>query len=103
MTTKAQKYACKQWGRYGRLQAQHGYEAAHQNQAQCGLLEHISLRGLERLLGILRHTLRHWLTEWLPQLPPCQHRWDVTKTPEKMSGERRVEALQRSRNSIDHW
>ncbi|MBZ0307040.1 MAG: IS1 family transposase, partial [Anaerolineae bacterium] len=77
----AQKYACKQCGRYGTLQAQRGYEAAQREQAQRGLLERISLRGLERLLGISRHTLSRWLTDLAQQLPPldetlAEAQWD---------------------------
>lgn len=77
----AQKYACKQCGRYGTLQAQRGYEQAQRDQAKRGLLERLSLRGLERLLGISRHTLSRWLTELVQQLPPLvdtltEAQWD---------------------------
>src|SRR5215213_7124990 len=54
----SQKYHCKDCGRYGTLNAQLGYAVSSQQQAKRGGLERVSLRGLERLLGLSRRTLR---------------------------------------------
>jgi insertion element IS1 protein InsB len=41
-------------------------------QAKRGLLERLSLRGLERLLGICRRTLQRWLVQWMAAVPPLE-------------------------------
>ena len=54
----AQKYACKGCGRYGTLHGQTGYSETVQQQVKRGVLERLSLRGLERLLAISRRTVQ---------------------------------------------
>lgn len=54
----SQKYHCKNCGRDGTLNAQRGYDASIQAQAQRGVLERVRLRGLERLLCLSRRTLQ---------------------------------------------
>jgi IS1 family transposase/transposase-like protein len=68
----AQKYVCKTCGRYGTLQAQRGYSEQRRTQAQDGVLERVSLRGLERLLGISRRTIARWIATWASELPPLE-------------------------------
>ena len=68
----AQKYACKQCGRYGTLQAQRGYAEPVRGAVQRALLERISLRGLERVWGVSRRTIAQWLEAWATQLPPLE-------------------------------
>src|SRR5512145_2825073 len=68
----SQKYACKQCGRYGTLQAQRGYSEPQRAQVQQAVLERVSLRGLERLLGISRQTIARWSEAWAAQLPPLE-------------------------------
>jgi IS1 family transposase/transposase-like protein len=68
----AQKYACKQCGRYGTVQAQRGYAEQVRAEVQRAMVERISLRGLERLLGISRRTIAVWIEMWARQLPPLE-------------------------------
>jgi IS1 family transposase/transposase-like protein len=68
----AQKYACKQCGRYGTVQAQHGYSEQRRAQVQRAVLERVSLRGLERMLGISRRTVAEWIETWAGALPPLE-------------------------------
>ena len=68
----SQKYQCKDCGRYGTLNAQRGYDAATQAQARRGMLERVSLRGLERLLCLSRRTLRRWMAGWIDDLPALE-------------------------------
>jgi IS1 family transposase/transposase-like protein len=67
-----QKYHCKACGRYGTLNAQPGYATPVREQARRGLLERLSLRGLERLLALSRRTLQRWLCQWIDELPPLE-------------------------------
>jgi transposase-like protein len=69
----AQKYACKACGRYGTVQAQRGYGEAMRRQVQRAVLERVSWRGLERLLGISRRTVAHWVEAWASH--PWKRRW----------------------------
>jgi insertion element IS1 protein InsB len=68
----SQKYHCKDCGRYGTLNAQSGYDAATQAQIRRGVLERVSLRGLERMAGPSRRTIQRWLTGWIGALPPVE-------------------------------
>jgi IS1 family transposase/transposase-like protein len=68
----SQKYACKQCGRYGTIQAQRGYGKTVRKQVQHAVLERISWRGLERLLGISRRTVANWVEAWASALPPLE-------------------------------
>ncbi len=65
----AQKYACKQCGRYGTVQAQRGYSEQRQVQVQRAVRERVSVRGLERVLGLSRRTIARWIETWASQLP----------------------------------
>jgi transposase-like protein len=66
----SQKYHCKTCGRYGTLQAQRGYAPLSHAQVKRGVLERLSLRGLERMLKVSRRTLSRWLEGWIAALPP---------------------------------
>lgn len=68
----SQKYHCKDCGRYGTLNAQRGYDAPMQKQVKRGVLERLSLRGLERLFSLSRRTILRWLTGWIDELPPLE-------------------------------
>lgn len=68
----SQKYHCKDCGRYGTVNAQSGYDSATQAQVRRGVLERVSLRGLERLLGVSRRTTQRWLVGWITDLPPVE-------------------------------
>jgi insertion element IS1 protein InsB len=68
----AQKYACRSCGRYGTLHAQRGYSAAVQQQVKQGMLERVSLRGLERLLTLSRRTVQRWLIGWVQAVPALE-------------------------------
>lgn len=68
----SQKYHCKDCGRYGTLNAQSGYAAPIQAQVRRGVLERVSLRGLERLVGLSRRTIQRWLGCWIDDLPPVE-------------------------------
>jgi len=65
----AQKYHCKGCGSYGTLQAQRGYEPAVHSQVKQAVLERVSLRGIERSLGVSRRTVSRWLSAWIAQQP----------------------------------
>lgn len=65
----SQKYHCKDCGRYGTVNAQSGYGATTQAQVRRGILERVSLRGLERLLRVSRRTIHRWLVGWIDELP----------------------------------
>jgi IS1 family transposase/transposase-like protein len=69
----AQKYACKNCGRYGTVQAQRGYGERVRAQVQRAVLERISWRGVERLLGLSRRTVAGWVEGWAGELPPLEH------------------------------
>jgi IS1 family transposase/transposase-like protein len=73
----AQKYACKGCGRYGTLHGQTGYSETVQQQVKRGVLERLSLRGLERLLAISRRTVQRWLAGWVQAVPALE----TTLTP----------------------
>jgi hypothetical protein len=66
----SQKYHCKTCGSYGTLKAVRGYESAFRAQVKRGVLERLSLRGLERMLRVSRRTLSRWLQGWIASLPP---------------------------------
>jgi IS1 family transposase/transposase-like protein len=68
----AQKYACKACGRYGTVQAQRGHGETVRKQVQRAVLERVSWRGLERLLGISRRTVANWVEAWASVLPPLE-------------------------------
>lgn len=68
----SQKYHCKDCGRYGTLKSQFGYAELVQAQAKRGVLERLSLRGLERLLCLSRRTIQRWLGKWIDNLPPLE-------------------------------
>jgi len=77
----AQKYHCKSCKRYGTLKAQRGYGQDTHAQVKRAVLERISLRGIERLLGISRQTVASWIAHWATHLPPlattlADARWD---------------------------
>ena len=36
------------------------------------VLERISLRGIERLFGVSRHTVAEWIMQWVAHLPPLE-------------------------------
>ncbi len=65
----SQKYHCKDCGRYGTLNAQYGYDAPTQAQVKRGVLERLSLRGMERMVAISRRTIHRWLTRWIADAP----------------------------------
>jgi transposase-like protein len=68
----SQKYHCKDCGRYGTLNAQQGYDASIQAQVKRGVLERLSLRGMERMVSISRRTIHRWLTRWIEAVPPVE-------------------------------
>lgn len=61
----AQKYHCKTCDRYGTLQAQIGYTMKIRNDVKRLALERVSLRGIERVLGLSRRTISRWLARWI--------------------------------------
>ena len=61
------------------MHPQRGYSAQTQAQVKRAILERISLRGIERLFGILRRTVAHWLEGWADQLPPLADTLDVAR------------------------
>jgi insertion element IS1 protein InsB len=65
----SQKYHCKDCGRYGTLNAQQGYDALVQAQVKRGVLERVSLRGMERMLCVSRRTISRWLIRWIDEVP----------------------------------
>lgn len=64
-----QRYACRSCGRYRTLHTQSGYSASGWQQVKQGVLERVSLRGLERLLAITRRTVQRWLVGWVQAVP----------------------------------
>jgi IS1 family transposase len=54
------------------VDAQVGYDAATRAQVQRGLLERLSLRGVERVLGICRRTIQRWLVHWMAAVPSLE-------------------------------
>ena len=68
----SQKYHCKACGRYGTLNPQQGYDAPRRAQVKRGVLERLSLRGLERLMSISRRTIQRWLSRWIADVPPLE-------------------------------
>lgn len=66
----SQKYHCKDCGRYGTLKAQSGYDVSTQAQVKRGVLERVSLRGLERVFSLSRRTIQRWLAKWMAAIPP---------------------------------
>ena len=75
----AQKYYCKNCGRYGTLHAQRGYDERTRAQVKRAVLERISLRGIERLFGLSRRTVAHWIEDWAEQLPPLADTLDEAR------------------------
>ena len=65
----AQKYHCRNCGRCGTLQPQRGYGKVVRAQVKQAVLERLSLRGIERLLGVSRRTVSPWLVGWMEQQP----------------------------------
>jgi insertion element IS1 protein InsB len=77
----AQKYYCKACDSYGTLCPHRGYAAQMRAQVKRAVLERVSLRGIERLLGVSRRTVADWLEAWGETLPPlettlAEARWD---------------------------
>ncbi len=68
----SQKFHCKDCNRYGTLDAQKGYSPQVRSQVKRGVLERVSLRGLERMLGLSRRTISRWLSQWIEQAPPLE-------------------------------
>ena len=68
----SQKYRCNDCGRYGTLNASQGYDALVQTQVKRGVLERLSLRGMERMLAISRRTISRWLARWIDEVPPLE-------------------------------
>lgn len=66
----SQKYHCTSCGRYGTLAAARGYSPHEQAQVKRGVIERLSMRGLERLLQVSRRTVSRWLEQWVKQVPP---------------------------------
>lgn len=66
----SQKYHCKACGRYGTLNRQGNDHQQRQRQVKRGVLERLSLRGLERMLSLSRRTIGRWLEAWIEQVPP---------------------------------
>ncbi len=66
------KYRCKDCNRYGTVDAQKGYSPQVRNQVKRGVLERVSLRGLERIVGVSRRTIRRWLSHWIEAVPPLE-------------------------------
>jgi insertion element IS1 protein InsB len=67
-----QKYHCKSCDSYGTLQAQRGYSKRTRAQVKRGVLERLSLRGVERLFGVSRRTVARWIEDWSEHLPPLE-------------------------------
>lgn len=77
----SQKYHCQDCGRYGTLQAQSGYPDTVKEQVKRAVLERVSLRGIERIMGLSRRTVARWIVQWAQDLPPLETtlapaRWD---------------------------
>jgi len=58
--------------KHGTLNAQPGYDAPTHNQVKRGVLERLSLRGLERLFSVSRRTIQRWLARWIDETPPLE-------------------------------
>ena len=67
-----QKYHCKNCLSYGTLNAQPRYDKRIRRQVKRAVLERISLRGIERLFGVSRHTVAEWIMQWVAHLPPLE-------------------------------
>ncbi len=67
-----QKFHCKNYNRYGTLNAQKGYSREIRQRVKQAVIERISLRGIERIFGIARQTVSRWLRDWIAQLPPVE-------------------------------
>ena len=68
----SQKYHCKACDSYGTLQASQGYDKVFKEQIQKAFLERLSLRGIERVFDVSRHTVSRWVVEWAANLPPLE-------------------------------
>jgi hypothetical protein len=68
----AQKFHCKNCGRYGTLAAQGGYGEPVRRQVKRAVLERASLRGIARIFGLSRRTLARWIEHWAASLPPLE-------------------------------
>lgn len=67
-----QKYHCKSCASYGTLHAQPRYDERMRTQVKRAVLERLSLRGIERLFGLLRRTVADWIESWAEHLPPLE-------------------------------
>ncbi len=66
------KYYCKNCSSYGTLEAQRGYAGRSRAQVTHGVLEQVSLRGIEGIFGLSRRTVE-FTTNLLPK-------WDIQRT-----------------------
>jgi insertion element IS1 protein InsB len=67
-----QKYYCKSCASYGTLHPQQRYDERTRRQVKRAVLERISMRGIERLFGLSRHTVADWIEDWAVHLPPLE-------------------------------
>lgn len=65
----AQKYHCHQCGGYGTLEARGRYTPADRAMVLRTYLERVSMRGIQRIFGVVPRTLLKWLEQALQQLP----------------------------------
>ena len=54
------------------MHAQPRYDERTRTQVKHAVLERISLRGIERLFGMSRHTVADWIEDWAEHLPPLE-------------------------------
>ena len=64
-----QKYHCRHCGGYGTLHAKARYNQAEKTQVLKAYQERVSMRGIERIFGVVPKTLLRWIKAALAKLP----------------------------------
>ena len=66
----SQQFWCKDWGKRGVLKPRRGYTEEQKEQIIAAYYERSSMRGIERIFGVSRHTLAAWLEKKTRQTHP---------------------------------
>jgi IS1 family transposase/transposase-like protein len=69
----SQKYRCNACGKYGTLHKQERHSPQQRALIKRAVLERLSLRAIERLFGVSRHTVNAWVLDWEAELPPLEN------------------------------
>ncbi len=64
-----QKYYCHACKAYGTLHPQKGHSPATKERVMRAYLERVSMRGIQRIFGVARHTLARWVEDAVRALP----------------------------------